>query len=84
MQKMLSVKEINLLQAQNEGYRKQNESLQKENDHWQQLYQNEHCDLLKFKNCLQKIKAIVCSNYEIIDTQGRKDILKLITKMEEE
>lgn len=34
--------------------------------------------------CLQQIKAIVCGNYEIIDSQGRKDILKLITKAEEE
>lgn len=36
----------------------------------------------KLKNCLQDIKAIVCGNYEIIDPQGRKDILKLITKAE--
>jgi len=28
---MISIQEINLLQAQNEGYRKQNKSLQKEN-----------------------------------------------------
>lgn len=34
--------------------------------------------------CLNNIKAIVCGNYEIIDPQGRKDILKLITKAEEE
>lgn len=38
----------------------------------------------QYKSCLQEIKAIVCGNYEIIDTQGRKDILKLITKAEEE
>lgn len=38
----------------------------------------------RLKSCLQGIKAIVCGNYEIIDPQGRKDILKLITKAEEE
>lgn len=38
----------------------------------------------KLKHILQEIKAIVCSNYEIIDHQGRKDILKLINKTEEE
>lgn len=37
-----------------------------------------------YKQTLQEIKAIVCGNYEIIDPQGRKDILKLITKAEEE
>lgn len=36
----------------------------------------------ELKACLQEIKAIVCSNGEIIDTQGRKDIIKLITKAE--
>ena len=39
---------------------------------------------IKYKHTLQEIKAIVCGNYEIIDPQGRKDILKLITKAEEE
>lgn len=34
----------------------------------------------KYLTTLQEIKAIVCGNYEIIDPQGRKDILKLITK----
>ena len=38
----------------------------------------------KYHQTLQEIKAIVCGNYEIIDAQGRKDILKLITKAEEE
>lgn len=38
----------------------------------------------KLRTCLQDIKAIVCGNYEIIDPQGRKDILKLITKAESE
>jgi len=38
----------------------------------------------KANTCLQQIKTIVCGNYEIIDPQGRKDILKLITKAEEE
>lgn len=33
---------------------------------------------------LLEIKAIVCGNYEIIDPQRRKDILKLITKAESE
>ena len=36
----------------------------------------------KYKQTLQEIKAIVCGNYEIIDPQGRKDILKLINKTE--
>lgn len=39
---------------------------------------------IKYKDTLQEIKAIVCGNYEIIDPQGRKDILKLITKAEVE
>lgn len=38
----------------------------------------------KLRTCLQEIKAIVCGNYEIIDPQGRKDILKLIIKAESE
>lgn len=38
----------------------------------------------RLKQTLQEIKAIVCGNYEIIDPQGRKDILKLITKAESE
>lgn len=38
----------------------------------------------KYIQTLQEIKAIVCGNYEIIDPQGRKDIIKLITKAEEE
>ena len=38
----------------------------------------------RLKSCLQEIKKIVCGNYEIIDPQGRKDILKLISKAEEE
>lgn len=38
----------------------------------------------KANTILQGIKTIVCGNYEIIDPQGRKDILKLITKAEEE
>lgn len=38
----------------------------------------------KYHKTLQEIKAIVCGNYEIIDSQGRKDILKLITKAESE
>lgn len=36
----------------------------------------------KANTTLQEIKAIVCGNYEIIDSQGRKDILKLINKTE--
>lgn len=40
--------------------------------------------LSKANKTLQEIKAIVCGNYEIIGPQGRKDILKLITKAEEE
>ena len=35
---MLSINDINLLQAQNEGYRKQNEELQKENKYLKDLY----------------------------------------------
>lgn len=41
-------------------------------------------DRTKLEQTLQEIKAIVCGNYEIIDPQGRKDILKLITRAEEE
>lgn len=127
---MLSIKEINLLQAQNEGLKKQNADLQKENARLKEeikevkKYQYEQeflekeieeqreknkrltCKILEVKalnetlnvqctsqDCtqlrklyqtLQEIKAIVCGNYEIIDPQGRKDILKLITKAESE
>lgn len=105
---MLSVKEINLLQVQNEGLKKQNAELQKENARLKEeikevkkyQYQQEYLDkeieemqkalktlaegLNKRQMTLQEIKAIVCGNYEIIDPQGRKDILKLITKAESE
>ena len=48
-------------------------------------FNSEYIDKLKkIQQTLQEIKAIVCGNYEIIDPQGRKDILKLITKAEEE
>ena len=36
----------------------------------------------RLKAVLQEIKAIVSSNCEIIDAQGRKDILKNIVKAE--
>ena len=62
-----------------ENLRQENERL-KEND-CEKCY---HLDMyIKYKSCLQEIKAIVCGNYEIIDPQGRKDIIKLITKAEE-
>lgn len=45
----------------------------------------ENCEYTgKLEHTLQEIKAIICGNYEIIDPQGRKDILKLINKAEEE
>lgn len=79
---MLSIKEINLLQAQNEGLKKQNEDLQKENT--------------ELKAWLQDIKAIAeedCKQCFEIDGFSKPDdcgicpynkILQKITKAEEE
>ena len=69
--------EVEQLKAENERLKDCVTDLQNGND---SLYNA----LCKYKSCLQEIKAIVCGNYEIIDPQGRKDILKLIIKAEVE
>ena len=60
------------------------EHFRKEAINWAKISNDCIKDIEKYKQTLQEIKAIVCGNYEIIDPQGRKDILKLITKAEEE
>lgn len=60
------------------------EHFRKEAINWAKISNDCIKDIEKYKQTLQEIKAIVCCNYEIIDAQGRKDILKLITKTEEE
>lgn len=58
----LSVQEINLLQSQNIGLKKQNESLQAEKDKYKEEYLalRKHIDelLTNYRSCLQKIKEI--------------------------
>lgn len=83
-------KQLQRLQQENEELKAENERLQKLtcfncgeetlSPSGAELYDK----ILVCKQTLQEIKAIVCGNYEIIDPQGRKDILKLITKAEEE
>lgn len=67
---MLSVEKINRLESENNMLK---DSLSLANS-----------IVNKYHAIIQEIKAIACGNYEIIDPQGRKDILKLITKAEEE
>ena len=68
---------------ENERLRKQIEYDSRYNDMQAEIDCGERL-ITKYKICLQEIKAIVCGNYEIIDPQGRKDILKLINKTEVE
>lgn len=80
---------------ENAELKAKNERLKKEIKNNKSAYQvelgtyNMECGNLLEENkqlwqTLQEIKAIVCGNYEIIDPQGRKDILRLITKAESE
>ena len=71
-------REIQNLSVENAELKAENERLQEKIE----SYAYKQAD--KYLTTLQQIKAIVCGNYEIIDPQGRKDILKLITKAEEE
>ena len=70
---MLGINDINLLHAQNEGYRKQNEDLQKENKHLKDLYNQalkdyeEALDLSK-----QKSWEIGNLGYKIPDSYDEK------------
>lgn len=76
-------KENDKLKAENNRLKRQLEYDSRYNDMQAEIdYGDKLID--KYKTCLQEIKVIVCGNYEIIDPQGRKDILKLITKAEEE
>lgn len=90
---MLSVKEINLLEAQNEGLKKQNADLQKENaklkalcDTYRTCYQAKHSDikglLFKYKQTLQEIKKYL-KGHKIADEVRIKCVLDLITKESE-
>lgn len=79
---MLTIDEINKLQKENVELKAENDRLKeeiKELAHYLACMTEQRN---KANTCLQEIKAIVCGNYEIIDPQGRKDILKLINKTE--
>lgn len=58
------------------------EKFRKEALSWANIANEYQKDKTKLEKTLQEIKAIVCGNYDIIDPQGRKDILKLINKTE--
>ena len=68
---------------ENAGYSKDIASAEDFEDVYENM-QYKNNKLEEYKQTLQEIKAIVCGNYEIIDPQGRKDIIKLITKAESE
>ena len=48
----------------------------------QTVYEMYSRGYFKYKNILSEIKEIVCGNYEIIDSYGRKEIIKLLNKAE--
>lgn len=94
---MLSIKEINLLQAQNEGLKKQNADLQKENAELKENFEGqrnayaklnsmyeENCEYTgKLEQTLQEIKKYL-KGHKIADEVRIKCVLNLITKAEEE
>ena len=60
----------------------ENDRLKARKDKYYQQTLDDEIQINELLHTLQEIKAIVCGNYEIIDPQGRKDILKLINKTE--
>ena len=72
------------LKQENERVKKELDVALREENRWKSNFNNYRDVCRKQYQILQEIKAIVCGNYEIIDPQGRKDILKLITKAESE
>ena len=60
----------------------ENERLKARKDKYYQQTLDDEIQINELLHTLQEIKTIVCGNYEIIDPQGRKDILKLINKTE--
>ena len=84
-------KQLKRLEAENAKLKAENEKLKLSERDLSRICQGFKKDIetekfckLKYYKTLQEIKAIVCGNYEIIDPQGRKDIIKLITKAESE
>ena len=60
----------------------ENDRLKARKDKYYQQTLDDEIQINELLHTLQEIKTIVCGNYEIIDPQGRKDILKLINKTE--
>lgn len=76
------INEIKKILDENSALIKDNTRLTEENTFLKEIYEKLKDQERLYVSALQEIKAIVCGNYEIIDPQGRKDILKLITKAE--
>lgn len=72
---MLSVNEINLLQGQNEGLRKQNGELQKNVDYWRKLYQETQ---QKCNNLLDINESVLEESSELL--KERDDLKAQIKK----
>lgn len=70
------------LKAENERLKSKIKDLQIRKDRYYLKGLEQERQISDYITLFQEIKAIVCGNYEIIDPQGRKDILKLINKTE--
>jgi regulator of replication initiation timing len=57
MRTKLTVNDINLLKAQNEGLIQQNRELQIELSRLNKLYQEEHCENLRYKEIIKNMEA---------------------------
>lgn len=86
---MLSIKEINLLQAQNEGLKKQNAELQKENAKYYQQTLDDEIQINELLQTLQEIKKILLQAMDVKSNAYNhflkvEQAIDLITKAGEE
>ena len=81
---MLSIKEINLLQAQNEGLKKQNADLQREKAKYYQQTLDDEIQINELLQTLQEIKVIAEKEIYMKQNSSMDRILNLITKAESE